>query len=232
MKLTENQIQELYVFTRKHYVEWYDLQTELVDHLANDIETLWGQNPEIPFEKALDLTFKKFGVFGFADVIAKRQKVLERKYYGMLWTFLKEYFRLPKIIFTVFLVCLFYFLISLVHKTYQLEIVMSIFLMLVLSSHYLTFRNKRRLEEDLGFGKRKFMLQEITISNSTIAQFQIFVAIIFNLHNFNINPGFHTMLFSFLLAVTILIGHISFFVLPQKINTYLSETYPEFIKSS
>lgn len=29
--MTEAQIQELYVFTRKHYVEYYDLQTELVD---------------------------------------------------------------------------------------------------------------------------------------------------------------------------------------------------------
>ena len=38
MKLTEEQIQQLYKFTRQHYVEHYDVQTELVDHLANDIE--------------------------------------------------------------------------------------------------------------------------------------------------------------------------------------------------
>ncbi|MDC1464178.1 hypothetical protein N8387_00675 [Polaribacter sp.] len=34
MKLTETHIQELYKFTRKHFVEHYDVQTELVDHLA------------------------------------------------------------------------------------------------------------------------------------------------------------------------------------------------------
>ena len=39
MKLTPQQIEQLYQFTRQHYVEWYDLQTELVDHLANSIET-------------------------------------------------------------------------------------------------------------------------------------------------------------------------------------------------
>lgn len=41
MKLTPEQIQELYKFTRQHYVEHYDVQTELVDHLANDIEQIW-----------------------------------------------------------------------------------------------------------------------------------------------------------------------------------------------
>lgn len=38
MKLTKTQIQNLYTFTKNHFVEYYDLQTELVDHLVNDIE--------------------------------------------------------------------------------------------------------------------------------------------------------------------------------------------------
>lgn len=38
MKLSTEQIDYLYQFTRNHYVEYYDLQTELVDHLANAIE--------------------------------------------------------------------------------------------------------------------------------------------------------------------------------------------------
>ena len=45
MELTENQIDELYKFTRKHYVYHYDVQTELVDHLANDIENIWEETP-------------------------------------------------------------------------------------------------------------------------------------------------------------------------------------------
>ena len=47
MKLTENQIEELYVFTRKHYVIHYDLQTELVDHLSNGVEEQWQANPKL-----------------------------------------------------------------------------------------------------------------------------------------------------------------------------------------
>jgi len=65
MKLTPNQIQQLYKFTYQHYVEYYDVQTELVDHLANDIEQIWIEQPNLSFEQARDNSFKKFGVFGF-----------------------------------------------------------------------------------------------------------------------------------------------------------------------
>ena len=80
MKLTSEQIERLYQFTRQHYVEWYDLQTELVDHLANAIEQQWQENPKISFEEALQIEFKKFGVFGFMDVIKEKQVALSKKY--------------------------------------------------------------------------------------------------------------------------------------------------------
>ena len=69
MKISKEQIDRLYEFTRQHYVEYYDLQTELVDHLANSIESQWQENPKLTFEDALKIEFKKFGVFGFSDVV-------------------------------------------------------------------------------------------------------------------------------------------------------------------
>ncbi|WP_262494794.1 hypothetical protein [Balneicella halophila] len=36
--VSDKQLERLYEFTRQHYVEHYDLQSELVDHLANAIE--------------------------------------------------------------------------------------------------------------------------------------------------------------------------------------------------
>lgn len=69
MKLTKAQIEKLYLFTRQHYVEHYDVQTELVDHLANDIESILKEKPYLSFEKARDVSFKKFGVFGFMEIV-------------------------------------------------------------------------------------------------------------------------------------------------------------------
>ena len=72
----------------------YDLQTELVDHLANDIEAVWEENSNLSFNKARDLSFKKFGVFGFMDVVSERQKIMNKRYMKILWSFAKEWFTL------------------------------------------------------------------------------------------------------------------------------------------
>ncbi len=90
MELTEQQIQALYKFTRQHYVEHYDVQTELVDHLANDIENILEEHPNLTFEEARTRSFKKFGVFGFMDVYDTRKRVVGKKYRKILWKYFKE----------------------------------------------------------------------------------------------------------------------------------------------
>ena len=101
MKLTKEQIQQLYKFTRQHYVEYYDVQTELVDHLANDIEQIWVEQPNFSFEQARAVSFKKFGVFGFMEVVEERTKVLNKKYWKLVWGIFKQFFNIPHILITV-----------------------------------------------------------------------------------------------------------------------------------
>ncbi|WP_321539727.1 hypothetical protein [Flavobacterium piscinae] len=79
LKVNQEQIDRLYRFTREHFVEHYDLQTELVDHLSNAIEEQWKENPKLSFEDALQKEFKKFGVFGFMDVVEQRQANSKQK---------------------------------------------------------------------------------------------------------------------------------------------------------
>ena len=101
MILTPSQINQLYLFTRQHYVEYYDLQSELVDHLANAIEAQIELSPKLTFDEALQIEFKKFGVFGFMDVLYKRRAVLNKKYYKIVWQYFKDFFGVPKIVFTI-----------------------------------------------------------------------------------------------------------------------------------
>jgi hypothetical protein len=95
-KISSEQTEMLYAFTRKHFVEYYDLQTELVDHLANAIEAKWEQHPGIAFEAALQQEFKKFGIFGFMDVVEQRQGALTKKYNKLIWSYFRQFFKLPK----------------------------------------------------------------------------------------------------------------------------------------
>ncbi|NOR27483.1 MAG: hypothetical protein GQ540_03025, partial [Lutibacter sp.] len=101
MKLSEKQIQQLYKFTRQHYVEYYDVQTELVDHLANNIEHIWQEQPKLSFEDAKTISFKKFGIFGFMDVLEARSKALNIKYWKLVWKIFKQFFNVPHIIISI-----------------------------------------------------------------------------------------------------------------------------------
>jgi len=103
MKLTKTQIDRLFIFTQKHYVDYYDLQTELVDHLSNEVEAQWQGNNKLSFEDALQLEFKKFGVFGFTDLVAQRQAKMSRRYHKLILSILKSYFTLPSIVKTLLL---------------------------------------------------------------------------------------------------------------------------------
>ena len=120
MKLTETHIKELYKFTRQHYVYFYDVQTELVDHLANDIENIWIEKPNLSFEQARDISFKKFGIFGFMDVIESRQKAMNKRYSKILWRFFKEWFTLPKLLTTISIFLSFFFLLKIPFSKYIL----------------------------------------------------------------------------------------------------------------
>ena len=112
MKLTKEQIQQLYSFTQQHYVEYFDVQTELVDHLANDIENIWSNKPAISFEEARTISFKKFGVFGFMDVVEARTNALYKKYWKLVWSYLLTFFKIPQIALTGLLFIIIYLILS------------------------------------------------------------------------------------------------------------------------
>ena len=79
-------------FAIKHFVYHYDLQVELVDHLASSIEEQWEINPELPFEEALKNTFKNLVFTDFSKIKEQKQKELQRKYNILLWKYLLEFF--------------------------------------------------------------------------------------------------------------------------------------------
>lgn len=102
-ELTGSDIEKLYTFLQRKYVDTYDIQTELVDHLASDIELQWEKNPDLTFEEAMLKVYKKFGIFGFMDVYGQRVAAIKREI-RMHWlrTFFK-FFKLPYLLFFIVL---------------------------------------------------------------------------------------------------------------------------------
>jgi hypothetical protein len=140
MKVTENQIQQIYTFTKKCHVEWYDVQTELVDHLANGIEKQWLTNPNISFYNALMNEFKKFGFSGFENLVEEKTKALNKYYRKQVWFYLKEFLTLPKIILTLFLVWVLYNLMHYLDDKTLLMTTLIFVIFAVLSFHIVRFK--------------------------------------------------------------------------------------------
>lgn len=227
MKLNEFQIQDLYAFTRQHFVEHYDLQTELVDHLANDIETQWQQQPKISFEDAKKRAFKKFGIFGFMDAIEQKQKAMNKRYRRYLWSELKKWFELPQLFATLCLFLMFYFAFS----TSLVSILSLIFYVIIMGwAIYKGIHLNRQFRRRKEISNKKWILEEMIFKQAGITSF-VFMSQLFNVYNIPqefTNNIYFLVLFSLGFTALVLINYISLEIIPNKAEELLNETYPEF----
>jgi heme exporter protein D len=229
MELTENQIDELYKFTRKHYVYHYDVQSELVDHLANDIENIWQETPNLSFEQARDKSFKKFGIFGFMDVVEKKQSQMTKKYYKIIFKFAKEWFRLPKIVLTLAMIFGFYKLQN-VESSYTIYLI--IFFIVISAQLIGVFINSRKLNKKYLESGKKWMFEDIIsingLGNTALLIFYVFDFPFRTSGDFLLMGEFRKFLSAFLITFVVLLGYITLVVVPKKAQQLLQEMYPQY----
>ena len=229
MKLTQQNIQDLYKFTRQHYVEHYDVQTELVDHLANDIEEIWVEQPNLSFIAARDKSFKKFGIFGFMDVVETKQKQMSKRYWKIILRFVKEWFQLPKIIVTITIFLLFFVLLQIKYSQY---LIMGVLLIFIISEMIMLYRMRKKQKEKEKKKEKIFLLEAMIGETKNGTVLMAFVNL-FNIFN-SINYNFSTLnlywisFISVALTLLCLLFYITTKVIPQKAEELLEETYPEY----
>lgn len=100
MEITKDQVQQLFAFTEKKFVRYYDLQVELVDHLAERIEEKMKADASIDFEKALESVYKDFGIFGFSKIVQEKSEQLRKQNNKRLYNEIKNVFQWPEAIFS------------------------------------------------------------------------------------------------------------------------------------
>ena len=223
MKLTKEQIQQLYKFTRQHYVEYYDVQTELVDHLANDIEQIWVEQPNFSFEQARDTSFKKFGVFGFMDVVESRQNALFKKYWKLVLGIFKNYFKVSQIISTLMIFTLIYSSFLVIPNHTWIYMILG-FGVLIISLLQLNRIKKRRLKET----NKKWLLEESILNAGNIGAFGYLIFQIPLRFDSQIESTPLIIAISLFFTCYIMITYIIVFVIPSKIEEILEKQYPEY----
>jgi hypothetical protein len=222
MELSEKHTEELYIFTRQHYVEYYDVQTELVDHLANDIEQISEENPNLSFEQARDKSFKKFGIFGFMDVVRSKESQMTKKYFKLILKFTKQWFQLPKIVLTLLIFFGFYQL----QKVPNADIIYNaVFIGVIFAQITLIILNSRNL-------KKKWLFENIInvqgVGSANLILFYFFDFPFSNIKYFLIMSDFRKAFSAFLITFLVVFGYITLIVIPKKANQLLQENYPEY----
>mgnify|MGYP003147588497 CR=1 FL=1 len=229
-KVNKLQIDRLYKFTSQHYVEYYDIQTELVDHLANGIEKTWEEFPEMDFEKALTIEFKRFGVFGFMEVLDKRIALATKRYYRLIAKETLEFLKSGKAVFSILVLSILFF--AILRTSYGLDILMSlIFLELVLLMVMIALK-KRRYEKKLKSShKKRFLLEEVIVTAGHSASLFPLVISFFNLISYS-ELNMHQSLFmpsiiAVICALQLVLVYIAYFHIPEHKEEILAEAYSE-----
>lgn len=231
-KISASETTKLYAFTKTHYVEYYDLQTELVDHLANGIELLWEETPKLTFEEALRIEFKKFGIFGFTDLVTERQKKMTKRYSQLIWTIVKTYFTIPKIFLTTMLALLIFVGLSLV--SYKEYVVIGLFVLpiVIMVCKAVVYRIKQRKLKKAN--QKLWMFEEVIYSyGQSLALFQIlmlmpqhFLRPAFILRM--LNSSFGMGVISFVLTVFFIGVYVVTQVIPSKAKEHIAKVHPEY----
>jgi hypothetical protein len=233
-KLTPVEINQLFDFCRKHYVPEYDLQIELVDHLASSIEDQWKINPDIPFPVARINSFDQFGIFGFSKIKSRKEKELRLKYRRLLLKFTLEFYRLPKILLTMALTILLFSIFRLTNDIFWVSIGYSIFAIAFFI--YYRFWLFPRYYQIKTAHEKPFMLLNYLKNKQVEAG--ILFQIPLNLVNFRNLLTFSYsdhpfILFFIAFAITSLsiLVYVNLIVLPSKIREHFTEQFPQFVIS-
>jgi len=255
-KLTEEEIDELFVFCEFHNVRYYDVQIELVDHIASSIEALWETNPELSFEEAAYLVGEQFGIdpgfnvaydsllppisgktyigeSGFEAIKEAKEKELRRKYDRLQLKYIGEFFRLPKIILTLAVT----FALFLVFKLSNNDIVVSYciqgFYILSLAI-YLIFIYPKKFRLSIITGKSFLLYEQFrNIKRGAVGAGLSFFNILALLRfNHAVSNNFYFQLFvSFFITLSGIIVAAICIDTPKRIKADFTREFPQFVKS-
>lgn len=229
-KITPEEIEELFAFCSKRNVKEYEIQAELVDHLASSIEIQLEQNASLSFYEALDITYSKFAVNGFKEIVKTKRRMFRRKYNLLFLKFLATFFQLPRIILTSFLI------LSLYSVFWYFDENQAIFefiggLAIFLNLAYMIITHPPHQEREKASFILVYYFKRLRINTALILN-GLFVAVMYSNQYFAIpnNSLFH-FLISFFVVLIFITTYISMIYMPKLLNQHFKEQFPDIMYS-
>jgi len=227
-QLTPDQIEELHEFCYFQSVFHYDTQVELVDHLASSIEDLMETEPAMTFQKALESVNRQFdGHAGFVIIKQEKEKALRKKYRRLLWRYVADYYKLPKIMITM---CLLLGIFLAFQFTENDQWIVGSFLImfftfsLFYSLYYFPKYVRIKVPE-----KHSFLFNEISrkgVISQTLAFSGGFIGLASHASSFSTTGS---LIFSALGSLYLVLVFGDCFFIPKKIREHFKEQFPQFV---
>lgn len=230
-RITPEESEKLFLFCRQHYVYHYDLQVELVDHLASAIEDQWENNPKINFNTALQNSFGKFGITGFSKIKEQKRKELARKYNRLLWNYLFDFFKWPKIVTTFAFTLILTSILKI--ATNDIWVLAAYFMGLTVFIFYYYYKIfPKRFKIDKVNGKNFLLLESlrnVQLMAMIFAQAPIHFVNIVNISTLSsLQNTFAIFGVSLLIVLFTIALFGELFYVPEKVKQHFKEQFPEF----
>lgn len=167
MKLNKQQILRIRDFVSSHGIVYYDVQLEIIDHIACKVEELMTADPYLTFDEAIAQTHHSFGEAGFKVMEDTMRKSLQKRYWRLLRDTFLSYFKPVYLPLEVGFIYLIYLLAI---KTNSVDISIDItwitLLLLFLIQVIYRFRDKQKLAKK--YKRRMLAMQRGVIVASVV----------------------------------------------------------------
>ena len=233
--ITQEESDHLFRVCKNHDVSQYDLQIELVDHLASLIEQHWLEKPEDPFKYALYKALQKFGATGFQQIKEQKQKALARKYHRILWSYLLEFYRWPKMLLTLAVSLA----VSLLFKIVpQLHWLFAIYILVLVCGNLVYHLRYKSINKANPISDKSFLLlnqlKHVQYFAMFLCQLPIWANLPFQIleeQSISMPENFIVLfLIAFFIVSSTIVMFAYLFYIPQKIKQHFSQQFPEFAK--
>jgi len=228
-KLTSEQIEELHEFCYFQSVFHYDMQVELVDHLASGIEKRWNENPAMSLQDALYELNQEFGGHaGFVIIRQEKEKALRKKYRRLLWQFVADYYKFPKIMVNLSLFLGIYTALRFTEND-QWILAPLVSLSWIFSIFYVFYYFPRKIKIKVSEG-HQFMLNEMSRTGIASKTFLLLNGSMFGIirHSGHFSTT-GSLVFSALVSLYLVLLYGDCFFIPKKIHEHFKEQFPQFI---
>jgi|GEM_PF-5186017 len=93
--LSKEEIDRLYEFVDVKEIPYYDVQSEIVDHLASMMEDRWAKGSKLNLEQMFLEVYKDFGEPEWKEIWVSRQKAMWKQLWCEAKKLLAKFFRWP-----------------------------------------------------------------------------------------------------------------------------------------